>query len=330
MPIDQTTPSQGGDTGDQPLPGLSPPNLTPDRWDLSGSVRKLQNCLFAVIFLIILVPCSVPQAGTIPELMLADIYRQGLDLSQYRVSEKLDGVRARWDGTHLISRAGKVFAAPEWFTTGLPAVPLDGELWMGRGRYEEISSIVRTQHPHDGWRHVRFMIFDLPAHGGTFSQRVIAMNVLKTEIASPYLEIIEQQQVGSEEDLLKWLHRVIDEGGEGLMLHKDTALYASGRSQDLLKLKLFTDAEATVIGYRPGKGQFAGLIGSLKVRTDNGIIFFIGSGLSHEQRRRPPPLQSRVTFRHQGLTENGIPRFPVFLRIRDEEPQEPALFYIPP
>jgi DNA ligase len=304
-----------------PFPGLSQPNLTPDRIDLSESGCRLQNCLLPVILLIILLPFSVPQAGTIPELMLADIYRQGLDLSQYRVSEKLDGVRARWDGTHLISRGGKVFAAPEWFTTGLPAMPLDGELWMGPGRYEEISSIVRTQHPHDGWRHVRFMIFDLPAHGGTFAQRVIAMNGLKTESASPYLGIIEQQRVGSEEDLLQWLHRVIDEGGEGLMLHRDTALYASGRSQDLLKLKLFTDAEATVIGYRPGKGQFTGLIGSLKVRTDNGIIFFIGSGISHEQRRRPPPLQSRVTFRHQGLTENGIPRFPVFLRIRDEEPR---------
>lgn len=277
--------------------------------------------MVAVILLIILVPFSVPQAGTIPELMLADIYRQGLDLTHYRVSEKLDGVRARWDGTHLISRGGHVFAAPEWFTTGFPAMPLDGELWMGRGRYEEVSSIVRTQHPHDGWRHVRFMTFDLPAHGGTFAQRVIAMNGLKTESASPYLGIIEQQRVESEEDLLKWLNRVIDEGGEGLMLHRDTALYASGRSQDLLKLKLFTDAEATVIGYRPGKGQFAGLIGSLKVRTDNGIIFFIGSGLSHEQRRRPPPLHSRVSFRHQGLTENGIPRFPVFLRIRDEEPR---------
>jgi DNA ligase len=295
--------------------------MTSDSWGMSESGRRLQNCLLPVIVLILLSPVSAAPAGTIPELMLADIYRQGLDLSQYRVSEKLDGVRARWDGTHLISRGGNVFAAPEWFTKGFPAVPLDGELWMGRGRYEEVSSIVRTQQPHDGWRNLRFMIFDLPAQGGTFAQRVIEMNRFKTESASPYLGIIEQQRVGSEEDLLKWLHRVIDEGGEGLMLHRDTALYASGRSQDLLKLKLFTDAEATVIGYRPGKGQFAGQIGSLKVRTDEGVIFFIGSGLSHEERRRPPPLQRRVTFRHQGLTESGIPRFPVFLRIRDEEPQ---------
>ena len=306
---------------DHPHPGSSPPNMTSDGWGMSKSGRRLQNCLLALLLLIIFLPFSVAQAGTIPELMLADIYRQGLDLSQYQVSEKLDGIRARWDGTHLISRGGNVFAAPDWFTKGFPPVPLDGELWMGRGRYEEVSSIVRTQQSHDGWRNVRFMVFDLPAHGGTFEERVIEMNRLKTESDSPYLGIIEQQGVGSEEDLLKWLHTVIDQGGEGLMLHRETALYASGRSQDLLKLKLFTDAEATVIGYRPGKGQLDGLIGSLKVRTDNGVIFFIGSGLSHEQRRRPPPLQSRVTFRHQGITENGIPRFPVFLRIRDEEPR---------
>jgi DNA ligase-1 len=253
--------------------------------------------------------------------MLADIYRQGIDIRQYRVSEKLDGVRARWDGTHLVSRGGHVFAAPDWFTKGFPAMPLDGELWTGRGRYEEVSSIVRTQHPHDGWRAVRLMIFDLPAHGGTFEQRVIAMNGLMMENDSPYLSVIEQQHVGSDEDLRKWLHTVIADGGEGLILHRESAYYAGGRSQDLLKFKLHTDAEATVIGYRPGKGQFAGQVGSLIVRMDHGVIFSIGSGLSHAQRRRPPPLQSRVTFRYQGLTKNGVPRFPVFLRIRDEEPR---------
>jgi DNA ligase 1 len=295
--------------------------MTNTDWCLSKSGSRLQSSLLPVIFLIILQPFSVVRADTKPELMLADMYRQGIDISQYRVSEKLDGVRARWDGTHLISRGGNVFAAPEWFTKGFPAIPLDGELWMGRGRYEEVSSIVRTQQPHDGWRNVRLMIFDLPAHGGTFDQRVIAMNRVMVESDSPYLAVIEQQHVGSEEDLLKWLHTVIQQGGEGLILHRETAYYASGRSQDLLKFKLFTDAEATVIGYRPGKGQFAGQTGSLIVRTDQGVTFSIGSGLSHEQRRRPPPIQSRVTFRHQGLTKNGIPRFPVFLRIRDEEPR---------
>jgi DNA ligase 1 len=295
--------------------------MTNTDWCLSKYGSRFPSYLHPVIFLIILLPFSAARADTKPELMLADIYRQGIDISQYRVSEKLDGVRARWDGTHLISRGGNVFAAPEWFTKGFPAIPLDGELWMGRGRYEEVSSIVRTQQPHDGWRKVRLMIFDLPAHGGTFDQRVIAMNRLVVESDSPYLATIEQKHVKSEEDLLTWVHTVVEQGGEGLILHRETAYYANGRSQDLLKFKLFTDAEATVIGYRPGKGQFAGQIGSLIVRTDQGVTFSIGSGLSHEQRRRPPPLQSRVTFRYQGLTKNGVPRFPVFLRIRDEEPR---------
>lgn len=295
--------------------------MTNTDWCLLKSGSRFQGSLLPVIFLIILLPFSAAQADTKPELMLADMYRQGIDISQYRVSEKLDGVRARWDGTHLISRGGNVFAAPEWFTKGFPVIPLDGELWMGRGRYEEVSAIVRTQQPHDGWRNVRLMIFDLPAHGGTFDQRVIAMNRVMVESDSPYLATIEQQHVKSEEDLLKWVHTVVEQGGEGLILHRETAYYASGRSQDLLKFKLFTDAEATVIGYRPGKGHFAGQTGSLIVRTDQGVTFSIGSGLSHEQRRRPPPLQSRVTFRYQGLTKNGVPRFPVFLRIRDEEPR---------
>ena len=298
-----------------------PPDMTQDGWCLCESDRRFHVFLLPVIFLLLLLPNPATHAGTKPELMLADIYRQGIDISQYRVSEKLDGVRARWDGTHLISRGGNVFSAPEWFTNGFPSVPLDGELWIGRGRYEEVSSIVRTQQPHEGWRNVRLLVFDLPAHGGTFEQRVMAINRLKAESDSRYWDIIEQRHIGNEEDLQKWLQAVIDEGGEGLILHRDSALYSSGRSQDLLKLKPFTDAEATVIGYRPGKGQFAGRIGSLIVRTDQGVTFSIGSGLSHEQRRRPPPLQSRVTFRYQGLTKNGIPRFPVFLRIRDEEPR---------
>ena len=44
-----------------------------------------------------------------PDLMLAKIYADNIDVTQYWVSEKLDGVRAHWDGKQLISRGGKVF-----------------------------------------------------------------------------------------------------------------------------------------------------------------------------------------------------------------------------
>ena len=274
-----------------------------------------------VIFLAVILSWSIAKASDKPDVMLAQVYPQGIDVSQYWVSEKLDGVRARWDGSQLISRNGKVFAAPSWFTKDFPAVSLDGELWMKRGQYEDVSSIVRRKRPHDGWRAIRMMVFDLPQHGGTFDQRVMAMKRLGRQNDSPYLVIIEQQTVASEEVLMQRMQAIIDHGGEGLMLHRKTARYASGRSQDLLKLKPFMDSEATVIGYRPGKGQFTGQVGSLKVRTDEGVVFYIGSGLSHEQRRSPPPLNSRITFKYQGLTKNGIPRFPVYLRIRDEQPE---------
>jgi len=165
------------------------------------------------------------------------------------------------------------------------------------------------------------MVFDLPEHGGTFDERVSAMKYLAKNVDSPYFGIIKQETFDTEETLKQRLQSVLAQGGEGLMLHRKTAYYASGRSQNLLKLKPFTDAEATVIGYRPGKGKFSGQVGALKVQTDEGLVFYVGSGLSDAQRHTPPSLQSRITFRHQGFTKNGIPRFPVFLRIRNEQPE---------
>ncbi len=277
-------------------------------------------CPLPIVFLMVL-SVSAILADEPPNIMLAEIYQQGIDPREYLISEKLDGVRARWDGRRLISRGGIMFASPQWFTKDFPAIPLDGELWIGRAHYEATTSVVRKQQPHEGWRKVRLMVFDLPEHGGRFDERVKEMKRLATEVNSPYFEIIEQQTFASEEALRKRLQTVVVQGGEGLMLHRRTARYARGRSLDLLKLKPFADAEATVIGYRPGKGKFTGQMGSLKVQTDQGIVFFIGTGLSDAQRRHPPPLQSRITFRYQGFTKNGIPRFPVFLRLRNEQPE---------
>lgn len=285
------------------------------------SIMKLKHGSSIVLILTLIMPCFPAFGKDKPDIMLADIYERGIDVTQYWVSEKLDGVRARWDGTKLISRGGLIFAAPEWFTHGFPSTPLDGELWTERSRYENVSSIVRKHQPHEGWRSVRLLVFDLPAHGGIFDERVQAMQQIVAQTKSPYLDVIEQWRVGNENELKQQLQSVIDRGGEGLMLHRNTARYASGRSHDLLKLKPFSDAEATVIGYRPGKGKNLGHVGSLKVQMDDGRQFFIGTGLSDKERRHPPSLNSRITFRFQGRTKNDIPRFPVFLHLRDEEPQ---------
>ena len=259
---------------------------------------------------------ALPVAATeTPDVMLANLYRQHEDVTQFWVSEKLDGVRARWDGRQLISRGGNAFIAPEWFVRNFPDRPLDGELWMGRGRYEDVVSVVRQQTPHDGWKNVKFMVFDLPAHGGTFTERVEAMRQLAK---TSFLEVIEQFRVDSNKALMDKLDDLVRQGSEGLMLHRQTALYHSGRSDDLLKVKPFDDAEAIVIAYKPGKGKNTGLMGAIKVRMDNGKEFYIGSGFTQQQRKNPPLIGSLVTYRYQGFTQAGIPRFAVFVRQRNE------------
>jgi len=246
------------------------------------------------------------------------VFQSPVDVTQYWVSEKLDGVRARWNGRQLISRGGTQLHAPTWFIDGFPDMSLDGELWIARGAYQQTVSIVRKQAPHSGWQKIKFMIFDLPAHSGSFSQRVSTMQTLAKQIHTPYLEFIAQYQVASQSALIKQLETVTADGGEGLMLHHQAGLYHSGRSQHLLKLKPFADAEAVVIGYRPGKGQFTGKMGAIEVKTGDGKTFFIGSGFSHQERATPPVIGATISFHYQGFTDRGIPRFAVFLRIRDE------------
>lgn len=259
-------------------------------------------------------------ASAAADLMQAKVYqsdKNATPVAEYFVSEKLDGVRARWDGTHLISRNGKRFAAPAWFVAGFPTTQvLDGELWTARGEFERIVSIVADKTPSDGWQAVRFWIFDLPQAGSSFAVRVEKMRALVATTASPYLQMVEQKTLADEAVLMHEFDRIVAAGGEGLMLHKKTATYQSGRSDDLLKLKPYTDAEATVIGYKDGQGKYAGQVGSLQVQMDDGKVFYVGSGLSDAQRQNPPPIGSVITYRHQGFTKNGIPRFPVFIRIR--------------
>ena len=257
-----------------------------------------------------------------PALLLAEKYHEDIDLAAYWVSEKLDGVRAFWDGKQLNSRGGNTFAAPSWFTADFPSVVLDGELWVGRGQFEETASIVSRHTPHDGWRQVRYMVFDLPEDPGTFDERLQNLRTAVAASASEFLTVIEQRKFPDHKSLLEKLDTVVANGGEGLMLHRGDSRYHGGRSMDLLKLKRFDDAEGIVIAHNPGKGRLAGLMGSVTVRTAQGAIIRIGSGFSDEEHKNPPPIGTTVTFKHQGFTATGKPRFPVFLRIRDDEPPE--------
>lgn len=259
---------------------------------------------------------SVAQA---PAILLANVYRGQVDVSRYLASEKLDGVRALWDGETLRFRSGKTINAPDWFLAGLPKQALDGELWIGRAQFERVSGIVRREIPDDAaWREVRYMIFELPGAPGTFAQRVEQIGRLVKQANVPWLFRIEQFFPVHRGNLQKRLDEVVKGGGEGLMLHLADAPYETGRSDVLLKMKPWQDAEAVVIGHQAGKGRFAGVLGALRVRTPAGKTFLLGTGFSDAQRQTPPALGATVTYRYRDHTARGLPRFASFLRVRDE------------
>src|SRR3990167_8559743 len=133
-------------------------------------------------------PCQAP-ATEAPALLLAQVSRPGLPLQDYWVSEKYDGVRGYWDGRTLRTRGGTTVAAPVWFTTGWPDTPMDGELWAGRGRFVHAQSTTRQQQPDEAaWRQMRFMVFDLPTHGGTFDERLPTLQALVARLGQPWVQ----------------------------------------------------------------------------------------------------------------------------------------------
>ena len=260
-------------------------------------------------------------------VLLANKAPAGIDPAPYWVSEKYDGVRAVWGGHGngsaddgvLRFRSGRPIAAPAWFLAKLPATALDGELWIGRGKFDVVSGAVRRSEPQDAeWKQVQFMVFELPNGEGAFTQRVAQLQGIAKDTGWPQLQAVEQTRVANHAALQVRLKSVTANGGEGLMLHLASASVASGRSVVLLKLKPVQDAEALVVGHVPGKGKYAGLLGALDVKTAGGQRFKLGTGLSDAQRQNPPPIGSTVTFTYRDVTPGGKPRFASFLRMYQE------------
>ena len=249
--------------------------------------------------------------------MLAQKWEPGMDVSGWLMSEKFDGVRAIWDGGNLVSRKGTVFHAPVWFVEGLPSFALDGELWLGRQRFEDTLSVIRQEKPHDGWGDIRYMIFDAPEVRGGFEQRIEFARRWFDEHPSPYVIVIEQEVCENEKHLLRRLKEIESLNGEGIILRKPGSVYVDKRSDTLLKVKTFSEEEAVVVEHIPGEGRNKGRLGSVLVELSDGKRFAIGSGFSYNERNNPPPIGSTITFKYYGFTEKGIPRFASFKAIRE-------------
>ncbi len=263
-----------------------------------------------------------------PALMLANVYHQGIDLDQYWVSEKYDGVRALWDGEQLLSRGGNIYQAPDWFIHDFPKHQLDGELWIGRQQFELLVSTVRDQEPDDlAWKNVKFMIFDMPELSVDFDSRLLQISKVTKQANIEWLQAVRQWKVSSHQQLMLELASITNAGAEGLMLHRGSSFYQGKRSGDLIKVKAYEDAEAIVIGHIPGKGKYTNKMGALLVETlamtaaqksGEKIRFKLGTGFSDVERQYPPQIGDIVTFQFRGKTKNGVPRFASFLRIRKE------------
>lgn len=267
-------------------------------------------------------PWASASTGTpLPAPMLAREAPTGIDPSGWLVSEKLDGARARWDGQALSFRSGLPVSAPAWFLAGLPqGVPIEGELWLGRGTFEPLAAAVRRARPVDAeWRDIRLMAFDMPARSDPFARRHLALLALQPASPDRCWSVIPQQTLATPAALARRLSEVVAAGGEGLMLHRADASYEAGRSDALLKLKPQHDAEALVVGQVEGRGRLAGRLGALRVRTPGGIEFLLGTGFDDAKRRQPPAVGAWVTYTHRGFTARGVPRFASFLRVREVE-----------
>ncbi|HUE72510.1 MAG TPA: DNA ligase [Pirellulaceae bacterium] len=263
-------------------------------------------------------PAKKEGEATEPPLLLAHTWDNYLDLSGWWMSEKLDGVRAYWDGKQLLSRQGNLLHAPDWFLESLPEVPLDGELWLGRKSFQKTVSIVRRQDKSDHWKQISFLVFDAPAMAEPFERRVEFLTDAFAKQQHHHAKLHPHELCRDLEHLKQELARVESLGGEGLMLRQPGSKYETGRSFTLLKIKTFHDAEARVVEHIAGAGRHEGRLGALGVELPDGTRFSVGTGFSDAQRENPPPIGSTITFRYQELSDRGVPRFPSFVRLRSD------------
>jgi DNA ligase-1 len=253
-----------------------------------------------------------------PPILLANPWDNAQDLTGWWMSEKLDGVRAYWDGKAFISRLGNRYHAPAWFTQGLPDFPLDGELWGGRKRFQRTVSVVRRQDMSSDWKEISFLIFDAPASDAPFEERLELCKRAIAEGKPAYAKYHEHELCKGLPHLREELRRVEALGGEGLMMRRPGSRYEVGRSASLLKVKSFFDAEARVLEHQPGTGKHKGRLGALLVELPDGTRFSIGTGFSDKERQAPPPIGAVVTFRYQELSDAGVPRFPSYVGVRHD------------
>lgn len=252
-----------------------------------------------------------------PHLMALQTYDEQ-EVSGWLVSEKLDGVRAYWNGKQLLTRSGGVYHAPSWFINALPRFELDGELWLGRNQFEQTVSIVRQHQPDSRWQKIQYHIFDVPQAEGGLLQRLAKLDRFLALHRVDHLKVVPHYPFNDPQELPQMLDRLVQQGAEGLVLREPNVAYPAGRTNYALKLKPKYDAECRVTGYTEGKGKYLGLVGALICVNDQDQELKLGSGLTDQQRKQPPKIGTLVSYQYVGYTQKGWPRHAVFWRVRSD------------
>lgn len=281
---------------------------------LNLSEKKRRLCL---LFLFLTFSWNV--IASPEKLVQLGVYDGEKDLTGWLLSEKLDGVRAYWDGKELWSKGQKSIIAPAWFTERLPPFELDGELWVGRQSFEKVVSIVRQKQPDERWRKVHYCVFEVPHQKGGIIQRLSILEQYLEQHPVAFLKVIPQEKIQNNLHFQRRFDEYLKLGAEGVVVRSPGVPYTIGRSDQILKVKKFQDAECRVEGYVPGKGKYKGMVGALICRTKQGMVLKVGSGLTDALRMVAPKLGQTITFKYYGVTKNNLPRFPVFLRVRTDE-----------
>lgn len=200
-------------------------------------------------------------------------------------------------------------------------IVLDGELYNHdyRENFEELSSFIRQQTPKPGHEVVQYWVYDIVndlSQSGRFAHLDSLGSLGKSIITVP-TETVEDQ-----DELVALFGAYLDNGFEGMMVRNADAKYKNSRSHDLLKVKIMQDAEFELVKIEEGRGKMAGKA-IFTCLTEDGQEFrckLVGSLDSLSQYVQEPEkwLGKLVTVKYQNLSADGIPRFPVALRFRED------------
>ena len=264
---------------------------------------------FKLLFILII--SNTLFSTPLPTLQHAKIYKDQ-NISDWVMSEKLDGIRGYWDGDALYTKHGTKLFPPAEFTANFPPFALDGELWSKRQDFEYVQSTVLK---HNGaWQNISYNIFEVPKAKDNFLIRLQKATYWFQEHPNSHVHIITQHPCVNQTTLLKYLETVIAKGGEGIMIKNPTLAYFQGRTLQVLKVKKAHDMEGEVIAINYRKGTK--VLKSLTLQLKSGTTFNLGNGFTKEQRNTPPKISTVVTFKHYGFTKNSKPKFASYLRTR--------------